>query len=78
MIRLEVLPYLNNWVTAEIRLLESIDCKLRLFQYFGVTDTEDLNTLKWSAGRYDKSCEYIKESLDICILMKQWTLCITL
>ncbi len=24
------------------------------FQYFGVTDTVDLNTLKWSAGGYDK------------------------
>ena len=32
-----------------------IDRKLLCpFQYFGVTDTVDLNTLKWSAGGYDK------------------------
>lgn len=50
-----VLPYFNNRISAEIRLPEAIDRKLLCpFQYFGVTDTVDLNTLKWSAGGYDK------------------------
>ncbi|MDY3766049.1 MAG: DUF3427 domain-containing protein, partial [Lachnospiraceae bacterium] len=40
----------------EIRLPEAIDRKLLCpFQYFGVTDTVDLDNLKWSAGGYDKS-----------------------
>lgn len=35
---------------------EAIDRKLLCpFQYFGVTDTVDLDTLKWSAGGYQKS-----------------------
>ena len=50
-----VLPYFNNRIAAEIRLPEAIDRKLLSpFQYFGVTDTVDLDTLKWSAGGYDK------------------------
>ena len=50
-----VLPYFNNRIAAEIRLPEAIDRKLLCpFQYFGVTDTVDLDTLKWSAGGYDK------------------------
>ncbi|MBD5155565.1 MAG: DUF3427 domain-containing protein [Oscillibacter sp.] len=50
-----VLPYFNNRVAAEIRLPEAIDRKLLCpFQYFGVTDTVDLDTLKWGAGGYDK------------------------
>ena len=50
-----VLPYFNNRIAAEIRLPEAIDRKLLCpFQYFGVTDTVDLNTLKWTAGGYDK------------------------
>ena len=50
-----VLPYFNNRIAAEIRLPEAIDRKLLCpFQYFGVTDTVDLNTLRWSAGGYDK------------------------
>lgn len=50
-----ILPYFNNRIAAEIRLPEAIDRKLLCpFQYFGVTDTVDLNTLKWSAGGYDK------------------------
>lgn len=50
-----VLPYFDNRIAAEIRLPEAIDRKLLCpFQYFGVTDTVDLNTLKWSAGGYDK------------------------
>ena len=50
-----VLPYFNHRIAAEIRLPEAIDRKLLCpFQYFGVTDTVDLNTLKWTAGGYDK------------------------
>ena len=51
-----VLPYFSNRIATEIRLPEAIDRKLLCpFQYFGVTDTVDLNTLKWSAGGYDKN-----------------------
>ena len=51
-----VLPYFNNRIAAEIRLPEAIDRKLLCpFQYFGVTDTVDLDQLKWSAGGYQKS-----------------------
>ena len=50
-----ILTYFNNRIAAEIRLPEAIDRKLLCpFQYFGVTDTVDLDTLKWSAGGYDK------------------------
>lgn len=50
-----VLPFFNNRIAAEIRLPEAIDRKLLCpFQYFGVTDSVDLDTLKWSAGGYDK------------------------
>ena len=50
-----VLPYFHHRIAAEIRLPEAIDRKLLCpFQYFGVTDTVDLSTLKWSAGGYDK------------------------
>ena len=51
-----ILTYFNNRIAAEIRLPEAIDRKLLCpFQYFGVTDTIDLNDLKWSAGGYDKT-----------------------
>ena len=51
-----VLPYFNNRIAAEIRLPEAIDRKLLCpFQYFGVTDTVDLDSLRWNAGGYDKS-----------------------
>jgi len=50
-----ILPYFNDRTAAEIRLPEAIDRKLLCpFQYFGVTDTVDLNDLKWSKGGYDK------------------------
>lgn len=49
-----ILSYFNNRIAAEIRLPEAIDRKLLCpFQYFGVTDTIDLDKLKWSAGGYD-------------------------
>ena len=51
-----ILSYFNNRIAAEIRLPEAIDRKLLCpFQYFGVTDTVDLDQLKWSAGGYDRS-----------------------
>ena len=50
-----VLPYFHNRIAAEIRLPEAIDRKLLCpFQYFGVTDTVDLDQLRWSRGGYDK------------------------
>lgn len=51
-----ILTYFNNRIAAEIRLPEAIDRKLLCpFQYFGVTDSIDLDTIKWSAGGYDKT-----------------------
>lgn len=51
-----ILPYFNSRIAAEIRLPEAIDRKLLCpFQYFGVTDTIDLDKLKWAAGGYDRS-----------------------
>jgi len=54
--RKTIMPYFNNRIAAEIRLPEAIDRKLLSpFQYFGVTDSIDLDKLKWAAGGYDKS-----------------------
>ena len=51
-----ILTWFDNRIAAEIRLPEAIDRKLLCpFQYFGVTDTVDLDTLKWSAGGYDRN-----------------------
>lgn len=51
-----ILTYFDNRIAAEIRLPEAIDRKLLCpFQYFGVTDNVDLDSLKWSRGGYDKS-----------------------
>jgi superfamily II DNA or RNA helicase len=51
-----VLEYFDNRIAAEIRLPEAIDRKLLSpFQYFGVTDTVDLNELRWVRGGYDKN-----------------------
>ncbi|MDD6034542.1 MAG: DEAD/DEAH box helicase family protein, partial [Oscillospiraceae bacterium] len=50
-----VLSFFDHRIAAEIRLPEAIDRKLLCpFQYFGVTDTVDLDTLRWSTGGYDK------------------------
>ncbi len=50
-----VLEYFDNRIAAEIRLPEAIERKLLCpFQYFGVTDTVDLESLKWSRGGYDR------------------------
>ena len=46
----------TKFPTAEIRLPEAIERKLlSSFQYFGVSDSVDLNDLKWSRGGYDLS-----------------------
>lgn len=51
-----VLDYFDNRIAAEIRLPEAIDLKLiSPFQYFGVTDIVDLDSLKWTRGGYDKT-----------------------
>lgn len=51
-----ILEYFNNRISAEIRLTEAIDRKLLCpFQYFGVTDTVALDSLKWERGVYSKS-----------------------
>ena len=50
-----ILGWFHDRIAAEIRLPEAIDRKLLCpFQYFGVTDTVDLDQLRWSAGGYDK------------------------
>lgn len=52
----DILIYFNNRIAAEIRLPEAIDRKLLCpFQYFGVSDTIDLNDLRWSRGGYDRT-----------------------
>ncbi|MDD6714772.1 MAG: DUF3427 domain-containing protein [Firmicutes bacterium] len=51
-----VTGYFHGRIAAEIRLPEAIDRKLLCpFQYFGVTDTVDLDKLRWTAGGYDKT-----------------------
>lgn len=51
-----ILEYFDNRIAAEIRLPEAIERKLLCpFHYFGVTDTVDLESLKWVRGGYDKS-----------------------
>ncbi len=51
-----IIEYFENRIAAEIRLPEAIDRKLLSpFQYFGVTDIIDLDSIKWTRGGYDKS-----------------------
>jgi superfamily II DNA or RNA helicase len=51
-----ILEYFNHRIAAEIRLPEAIDRKLLCpFQYFGVTDTIDLEDIKWTRGGYDRA-----------------------
>lgn len=51
-----ILEYFDNRIAAEIRLPEAIDRKLLSpFQYFGITDTIDLDSLKWTRGGYDRT-----------------------
>lgn len=53
---LDVLKYFDYHIAAEIRLPDAINKKLLTpFQYFGITDCEDLSKLRWTNGGYDKS-----------------------
>jgi superfamily II DNA or RNA helicase len=48
--------YFNQRIASEIRLADAIHRKLLSpFHYFGVTDPEHLNHLKWSRGGYEIS-----------------------
>lgn len=51
-----ILRFFDYRIAAEIRLPEAINRKLLCpFQYFGVSDTIDLNNLRWTRGGYDKT-----------------------
>ena len=51
-----ILRFFDHRIAAEIRLPEAIDRKLLCpFQYFGVSDTVDLDELKWVRGSYDRT-----------------------
>ncbi|RKQ34702.1 DEAD/DEAH box helicase [Oceanobacillus halophilus] len=50
----DITRYFDGKIASEMRLTEAIDRKLLSpFQYFGVSDTVDLSTLKWSRKGYD-------------------------
>lgn len=50
---LDVLKHFGGEATAEIRLPDAIDRRLLSpFQYFGVSDSEDLSQLEWKRGGY--------------------------
>lgn len=52
----DITSYFNNRIAAEIRLPEAIDRKLLSpFQYFGISDSVNLNSLQWVRGGYQKS-----------------------
>lgn len=52
----DILSHFDNRIAAEIRLPEAIDRKLLCpFQYFGVTDNVDLDSVKWTRGGYDRT-----------------------
>lgn len=52
----DILQYFNNRIAYEIRLHEAIDRNLLCpFHYFGVTDSVDLDAVKWSRGKYELS-----------------------
>ncbi len=62
----DILKYFNNHITSEIRLPEAIDRGLLCpFQYFGITDSLDLENITWKRGSYDASeldNLYVKDS----------------
>lgn len=52
----DILKYFNDRIAYEIRLHEAIDRNLLCpFHYFGITDSVDLNTVKWVRGKYEIS-----------------------
>lgn len=51
-----ILDFFDGRIAAEIRLPEAIERKLLSpFHYFGVSDTVDLDDLRWTRGAYDRS-----------------------
>lgn len=49
----DITKYFDGHISAEIRLPDAINRKLLSpFQYFGVTDSEDLSALTWQRGGY--------------------------
>lgn len=51
----DILAYFDHRIAAEIRLPEAIDRKLQCpFQYFSVSDTVDLQDVRWTRGGYDR------------------------
>lgn len=49
----DILHYFEGRASAEIRLPDAINRKLLCpFQYFGITDSVDLNNLRWQRGGY--------------------------
>ncbi len=52
----DVFAYFDGVASAEIRLPDAVNRKLLCpFQYFGVSDTEDLSDVRWVRGAYDQS-----------------------
>lgn len=52
----DIYKYFDRRIAAEIRLPEAINRKLLCpFQYFGVSDTVDLDELRWVRGGYDRA-----------------------
>jgi superfamily II DNA or RNA helicase len=52
---LDVLPFFDNHIAAEIRLPDAINRKLLCpFQYFGITDSVDFSAIRWQRGGYDQ------------------------
>jgi len=50
----DVFAYFGGSASAEIRLPDAVNRKLLCpFQYFGVSDTEDLSDIRWVRGAYD-------------------------
>lgn len=53
---LDVTAFFGGRIAAEIRLPEAIEKRLLCpFQYFGVSDTVDLDHVRWSRGGYDRA-----------------------
>jgi len=50
----DILEFFNNRIAYEIRLKEAIERNLLCpFQYFGISDSVDLSSVKWQKGSYD-------------------------
>lgn len=50
---LDIKAIFDGHITAEIRLADAVNRKLLApFQYFGITDSEDLSGIRWARGGY--------------------------